>query len=322
MVGALKNKLQTFFEKKKKQRALERKKRRGPYKDSVGDTIFYVIDWVVLLLLALLIVYPLYFIIIASISDPDAIFNGEVYLLPIKVTLEGYARLFNESLIWTGYRNTILYTIFGTAFNIALTLPAGWALSRKELPFRKTITWLMVITMFFGGGLIPYYLLVSKIGLVDSPLAMIVLGGISVWNVFVCKSFFEANIPSELLEAASMDGCGEIRTFFHVVVPLSKPIIAVMVLFYAVGHWNSYFDALIFLSNENLYPLQLVLKDILITAEVTSQSGGNAETIIEQAKIANQIKYSSIIVSSLPIICLYPIVQKFFNKGFLVGSFK
>lgn len=299
-----------------------KKRKLRPYKDSTGDTIFYFANGFVLFLLTLIVVYPLYFIIIASISDPDAIFNGDVYFYPIQITFEGYARLFNEPLIWTGYRNTIIYTVFGTAFNLLLTLPAGWALSRKNLPFRKLITWFLVITMFFGGGLIPYYLLVSKLGLVDNPLSMIVLGGVSVWNIFVCKSYFQANIPEELLEAAHMDGCGEFRTFWHVVIPLSKPIVAVMLLFYAVGHWNSYFDALVFLSSEEYYPLQLVLKDILITAEVISNTGGSAETIIEQAKIANQIKYSSIIVSSLPIILLYPLVQRFFNKGFLIGSFK
>lgn len=297
-------------------------KKRSGNRDSIGDKIFYIFDWIVLLLLALIIIYPLYFIVIASISDPDAIFNGEVYFYPLNITFEGYGRLFEEDLIWTGYRNTIIYTVLGTAFNILLTIPAGWALSRNELPFKKFFTWMMVITMFFGGGLIPYYLLVAKLGLVDNPLSMIVLGGVSVWNVFVCKSYFSANIPSELLEAAEIDGCGQFRVFWHVVIPLSKPIVAVMVLFYAVGHWNSFFDALIFLSSEKYFPLQLVLKDILITAEVTSQSGGSAETIIEQAKIANQIKYSSIIVSSIPIIIFYPFVQKFFNKGFLVGSFK
>lgn len=297
-------------------------KRKHPMKDTLSDKVFYVFDWLILILLALIIIYPLYFIIIASISDPDAIFNGEVYFYPLNITFEGYQRLFNESLIWTGYRNTLIYTILGTAFNILLTIPAGWALSRKELPFRKLFTWIMVITMFFGGGLIPYYLLVAKMGLVDNPLSMIVLGGVSVWNVFVTKSYFTDNVPKELLEAATVDGCGEFRTFFHVVLPLSKPIVAVMILFYAVGHWNGYFDALIFLSNDQFFPLQLVLRDILITAEVSSQSGGSAETIIEQAKIANQIKYSSIIVSSLPIILVYPFVQRFFEKGFLVGSFK
>ncbi len=298
---------------------LRTRKRR---KDTFGDKLFYLFNYTILILLAAIVIYPLYFIVIASISSPDAIFNGEVYFFPVQVTLEGYARLFKESLIWTGYLNTIIYTVLGTAFNLILTIPAGWALSRNELPFRKAITWFLVITMFFGGGLIPYYLLVAKLGLINNPLSMIILGGVSVWNVFVVKSYFKDNIPTELLEAAKLDGCGEFKTFFHVVLPLAKPIIAVMILFYAVGHWNSYFDALIFLSDEKFFPLQLVLHDILITAEVTSSAGGSAETIIEQAKIANQIKYSSIIVSSIPILIFYPLIQKFFKSGFLVGSFK
>lgn len=299
-----------------------RKERPRRRKESPGDQVYYFFNWLILILLALIVIYPLYFIIIASISDPDAIFNGEVYFYPLKVTFEGYVRLFNEPLIWSGYLNSLIYTFFGTAFNILLTIPAGWALSRKELPFRKLFIWIMVITMFFGGGLIPYYILVSKLGLVDSPLAMILLGGVSVWNVFVTKSYFTDNVPTEVLEAAEIDGCGHFRKFWHVVVPLSKPIVAVMILFYAMGHWNSYFDALIFLSSEKYFPLQLVLKDILVTAEVVSSSGGSAETIIEQAKIANQIKYSSIIISSLPLLIVYPFIQKFFKQGFLVGSFK
>lgn len=291
-------------------------------RDPIEDKIFYVINGIIMLVLALLILYPLYFIVIASISDPDAIFNGDVYLYPVKLTFSGFERLFEEELVWTGYRNTILYTFFGTALNIIVTIPAGWALSRKELPMRKVIMWFFIFTMFFGGGLIPFYLLVSKLGMIDSPLALIIPGAVSVWNMFMTKAYYESNIPNELLEAAEIDGANEFKKFFSVVLPISKAIVAVMILFYAVGHWNSYFNALIFISSEKYYPLQLVLKDILITAEVVSGSAGSADTILEQARIANQLKYSSIIVSSLPIILFYPFVQKFFDKGFLVGTFK
>jgi putative aldouronate transport system permease protein len=291
-------------------------------KDSPTDKIFYFFNALLMILLGILVLYPLYFIVIASISNPDQVFNGNVYLYPVDITFSGYIRLFEENLIWTGYRNTVLYTFFGTALNIAMTIPTGWALSRKELPFRKAIMWFFIFTMFFGGGLIPYYLLISKLGLVDNPLVLIIPAAMSVWNVFMTKAYYESNIPEELLEAAEIDGANEFRKFFSVVLPISKAIIAVMVLFYAVGHWNSYFSALIFISNEEYYPLQLVLKDILITTEVVSGSAGNADTILEQMRIANQIKYSSIIVSSLPIILLYPFIQKFFDKGFLVGTFK
>jgi putative aldouronate transport system permease protein len=294
----------------------------GRMKDSPVDKAFYVFSTLILIVLAIIILYPLYFIVIASVSNPDQVFNGNVYLYPVEATLSGYKRLLEEKLIWIGYRNTILYTVFGTALNIVMTIPTGWALSRKELPFRKFIMWFFIITLFFGGGLIPYYLLISKIGWVDSPLALIIPAAMSVWNVFMTKAYYESNIPEELLEAAEIDGASEFRKFFSVVLPISKAIIAVMVLFYAVGHWNSYFSALIFISNENYYPLQLVLKDILITTEVVSGSAGSADTILEQMRIANQIKYASIIVSSLPIILLYPFIQKFFDKGFLVGTFK
>ena len=289
--------------------------------EAKGDRLFYLVNNIIMALLALLITYPLYFIIIASISNPDAVINGEVLFYPIGISFEGYERLLNESQIWIGYRNTMLYTFFGTGLNILLTIPAGWALSRKNLPYRKFFMWFFIITMFFGGGLIPFYLLVSKLNLIDTPYALIIPGAISVWNMFMTKAYYESNIPEELIEAAKIDGAGEFKTFLSIILPISKPIIAVMVLFYAVGHWNSYFNALIFLRDDGLFPLQLVLREILIVAEGVTGTG-ETETILEQQRIANLIKYSSMIVSSVPIIILYPFIQKFFEKGFLVGSFK
>lgn len=297
-------------------------KKKNKIKDSKSDIVYYVVSGIILAILAIIVIYPIYFIIIASVSDPDAIMNGEVYLAPVKITFSGYKRLFDEPLIWKGYLNTIIYTFFGTIFNIVLTIPAGWALSRDYLPFRKFFMVTFIITMFFGGGLIPYYLLCSQLGLVENPLILIIGGGVSVYNVFMCKSYFQTNVPKEVIEASQIDGCGEIRTFFDIVIPLSKSIISVMILFYAVGHWNNYVDALIFITNEDYYPLQLVLKNILVSAESQSNSGSDASTILEQQKIANQIKYSSIIVSSLPIIILYPFIEKYFDQGILVGSFK
>lgn len=288
--------------------------------EAQGDKYYYLINNIIMIVLAIIVIYPLYFIVIASVSNPDAVMNGEVLLFPVKFSLEGYQRLLNESQIWVGYRNTIIYTTLGTALNIFVTIPAGWALSRKNLAYRKFIMWFFIITMFFGGGLIPFYLLVSSLDMIDSPLALIIPSAVSVWNVFMTKAFYESNIPDELLEAAKIDGAGEYRTFLSIILPISKPIIAVMILFYAVGHWNSYFNALIFIQSENLYPLQLVLRDILIVAQ--GSGTGDPQTILEQQRIANMIKYSSIIVSSLPIIVLYPFIQKFFEKGFLVGSFK
>ena len=203
-----------------------------------------------------------------------------------------------------------------------MTIPAGWAISRKELPWRKFITTYFIVTMFFGGGLIPFYLLVSDLGLLDNPLSVILPYGVSVWNMFMVNAFYSSSVPDEILEAAEVDGSGTIRTFFSVVIPLSKPIIAVMVLFYAVAHWNNYFSALIFLSEQKYFPLQLVLREILIMTESAGGSAGDAGTILEQAKLANSIKYSSIIVSTLPILVLYPFVSKFFEKGVMIGALK
>jgi len=308
-------------------RAIERKEarnrsRRSPIRPSKGDKVFYAINGIFLLILAVIVIYPMWFIIVASFSDPDAVLNGKVWAWPVGFTISGYTNLLKEKAIWTGYRNTIIYVTLGTLWNLFLTIPAGWALSRKDLPFRKVIMWIMIVTMFFGGGLIPYYLLVSTLGLVNSPLSQILLGGVSVYNLFMVKSYYTTNIPQETIEAAEVDGCGEFRTFFSIVLPLSKPIIAVMILFYAVGRWNNYFDALIFLSSEEYFPLQLVLHNILMAAEEASTSASGSDTILEATKTANQIRYSSIIVSSLPIIIAYPFIQKYFNQGFLVGSFK
>lgn len=297
-------------------------KKKNKIKDSKTDLVYYIISGIILGLLAIIVIYPLYFVIIASISDTDAVLNGEVWLYPVQMTIQGYARLFQEKLIWTGYLNTIIYTVLGTIFNIVLTIPAGWALSRDYLPFRKIIMPILIITMFFGGGLIPYYLVCEALGLVENPLILIIGGGVSVYNVFMCKSYFQTNVPKELIEASEIDGCGELRTFFDIALPLSKSIISVMILFYAVGHWNNYVDALIFITDEKYYPLQLVLKNILVSVESQSQGGADSETITEQLKIANQIKYSSIIVSSLPVIIFYPFIEKHFDQGMLVGSFK
>jgi ABC-type sugar transport system, permease component len=294
----------------------------SPIRPTGGDKAFYIINGIFLFLLAIIVIYPLWFIIVASFSDPDAVLNGQVWAWPVGFTISGYANLLKESGFWTGYRNTLIYVTLGTIWNLILTIPAGWVLSRDKLPFRKVMMWIMIVTMFFGGGLIPYYLLVSWLGLVNNPLSQIILGGVSVYNVFMVKSYFQTNVPQEIIEAAEVDGCGPIRTFFYIVVPLAKPIISVMILFYAVARWNDYFDALIFLSNSNYFPLQLVLHDLLMAAEEASSSASGSSTIVEATKIANQIRYASIIVSSLPIIIIYPFIQKHFDQGFLVGSFK
>lgn len=291
-------------------------KKKNKIKDSKTDYVYYAICAFILFLLAVIIIYPLYYIVIASISDPSAVVNGEVWLYPIKMTFSGYANLFDRPDVWRGYFNTLLYTVVGTVFNIVLTIPAGWALSRDYLPFRKIIMPLLIITMFFGGGLVPYIAVCTALGLYENPLILIIGGGVSVYNVFMCKSFFQTNVPKEVLEAAQIDGAGEIRTFFDIVLPLAKSIISVMILFYAVGHWNNYIDALIFQVDTEAWPLQTVLKALLET------TAGEGEVAAEQFLISKQVQFTSIIIATVPILVLYPMIEKHFGQGVLVGSFK
>ena len=298
------------------EKKLKTLKKKNKIRESKTDYIYYAVCGFILFLLAVIIIYPLYYIVIASVSDPSAVVNGEVWLYPVRLTFSGYANLFNRPDVWRGYFNTLVYTLAGTAFNIALTIPAGWALSRDYLPFRRVIMPLLIITMFFGGGLVPYIAVCTALGLYQNPLIMVLGGGVSVYNVFMCKSFFQTNVPKEVLEAAQIDGAGEVRTFFDIVLPLAKSIISVMVLFYAVGHWNNYIDALIFQVDTDYWPLQTVLKALL---EV---SAGEGEVAAEQFLIAKQVQFTSIIIATVPILILYPMIEKHFGQGVLVGSFK
>ena len=295
-------------------------KNQGPIKTTSGDKVFYAINGFFLALLALIVIYPLYFIVIASISDPDAVLGGDVILYPVQITFSGFQKILERTDVWTGYLNTIIYTVLTVILSLVVTIPAGWALSRKTIPGKKLLMGFFIIPMFFGGGLIPFYNVMSSLGLVNTIWAIVLPSIMSVWNLFMTKTFFESSIPDGLVEAAKIDGAGEFRTFVSLVLPLSKAILAVMALYYAIGQWNSYFNAMIFLQDENLYPLQLVLKEILIASESTV--GGSGETILEQYRLANQIKYVSVIVSSVPVLLLYPFVQKHFNQGVMIGSLK
>lgn len=285
-----------------------------------NDKIFYAINAFFLGVIALIVLYPLYFIIIASISDPDAVLGGKVVLYPVDITLSGFQKIMERADVWRGYLNTIIYTIITVVLSLIVTIPAGWALSRKTLPGKKFWMIYFIIPMFFGGGLIPFYNVMSSLGLVNTIWAVILPAILSVWNLFMTKTFFESSVPNGLIEAATIDGAGQFRIFTLIVLPLAKAIMAVMALYYAVGQWNSYFNAMIFLQDEKLYPLQLVLKEILIASESTV--GGSGETILEQYRLANQLKYASVIVSSLPVLMLYPSVQKYFAQGAMIGSLK
>ena len=295
-------------------------KPRMALRDTVGDKVFYTINAIVLGILALIVLYPLYFIVIAAISDPDAVLGGKVFLYPVNLNFEGFAKIMERKDVWLGYRNTILYTALTVVLSLIVTVPAGWALSRNTLPGKRILMIYFIIPMFFGGGLIPFYNVMSSLGLVNTIWAIVLPSILSVWNLFMTKTFFESSIPNSLIEAATIDGAGSFRIFATIVLPLSKAIIAVMALYYAVGQWNSYFNAMIFLQDETLYPLQLVLKEILIASESTT--GGSGETILQQYRLANQLKYVSVIVSSVPVLCLYPFVQKYFAQGVMIGSLK
>ncbi|MEY2191888.1 carbohydrate ABC transporter permease [Neobacillus sp. BF23-41] len=289
---------------------------------SKEDKVFDIINFFLVAIILLLVVYPLYFIVIASISDPNMIYEGKVWLLPKELTLEGYQRIFGDSKIWLGYKNSIMYTVVGTIVNVSFTLMAAYALSRKDLYGRNVIMFLFLMTMFFSGGLIPTYLVVKNLGLLNTMWALILPKAVAVWNVIVAKTFFESSIPNELLEAARIDGCSDVKFFWKIVLPLSKPIVAVMVLFYAVGHWNSYFDALIYLNNENLYPLQLILRNILIQNQASTMMISDLDSLAAKQRVSELIKYGVIIVATIPLLIVYPFVQKYFVKGVMIGGIK
>ena len=297
------------------------KKPRGGIARSRADKVFDILDYVLLTIAFLLVVYPLYFVVIASVSDPIAVYEGRVIFRPIRPTLEGYARIFSYESLFTGYRNTILYTLVGTSVNVLLTVTAGYALSRKELVGRNVMMMGVMFTMIFSGGMIPNYLLVRSLGLYNTMWALILPGAVSTWNLIVCRTFFQQTIPDELREAAELDGCGDTAFFLRVVLPLSASIIAVMVLFYAVTHWNSYYNALIYLSSTSKYPLQLVLRNILIVNTLDDMVNDVA-TQAAQQRMGDLIKYGMIIVSSLPLLILYPFLQKYFVQGVMIGAIK
>lgn len=272
-------------------------------------------------LILLITLYPLYFVVIASFSDPSAVAGGQVWLWPKGFTLDGYKELLRHDEIWIGYKNTILYTIAGTIFGMLVNIFAAYALSRKDLVGRRFFMIMFVIPMFFNGGLIPTFLTVKDFGLYDSFWAMVIPFSVSTYNIIVARTFFETNISGDLNDAARIDGCGNLYYFFKIVLPLSKAILAVIGLWTAAGMWNSYFNALVYLRDADKYPLQLIMRNILITNNL-QMSFGSGEAMQIALRLSNLMRYSVIIVSTLPIMCLYPFVQKYFNQGVMIGAVK
>ncbi len=295
---------------------------KNAIKQTRSDNIYDVVTIIISLLLLVIFAYPLYFIIIASFSDTSAVWNGQVKLLPVGFSLEGYQEIMKNSQIWMGYIYSIFYTGFGVIVNLFFTILVAYVLSCKEFMPRNIIMKLITFTMFFGGGLIPTYLLVKDLGMLDTVWSIVLPGAINVQNLIITRTFFQSNITGELKEAAFIDGSSHTGFLLKIGLPLSKAIIAVMALYYGVAHWNSYFNAMIYLSDERKFPLQLILREILLKTTSMNESGGDPELVAQQIRLADSIKYCTIIVASVPALVAYPFVQKFFVKGVMIGSIK
>lgn len=296
------------------------KGRRG-IRESFGDRLFLAGIYTVLIVILVTVLYPLIYIVSSSFSDPLAVSSGRVWLWPVDFSLLGYKVVLSNQQILIGYGNSLFYALFGTLISVMLTVVFAYPLSRKSFFGRNFIMFFITFTMLFSGGLIPSYLVVKALGMLDTRWALLIPGAIGVWQVIITKTFFQSSIPDELYEASEMDGCSDLRFMWSVVVPLSKPIIAVLCLMYAVGQWNAYFDALIYLKSQNLYPLQLVLRSILILSNDLSSNIDVGELFKRQA-LADLTKYSLIVIASLPVLIIYPFIQRHFTQGMLIGSVK
>ena len=293
-----------------------------------GDFRFDVINMIALTILMLIFFYPMYLCLISAISSPEEVFAGRVLLIPKGFNAEGFQRVLQNDSLWRGYLNSICYTILGTAINLALTMTGAFVLSRKTFALRGVLNWMVLITMFFGGGMIPTYLLVKNLGMLNTVWALVLPGAISTWNLIITRTFISSSIPDELQEAAQIAGCNNARFFVSIVLPNSSTIIAVIGLFYAVDHWLSYWNAMLYITKSEMYPLQLVLRDILLKAEVAlqnAQSGNDLDggaSIVELLRISESVKYIVVIAGTLPLLIVFPFVEKYFVKGVMIGSVK
>ncbi|ANY75927.1 MULTISPECIES: carbohydrate ABC transporter permease [Paenibacillus] len=289
-------------------------------KESLGDRIFLTVTYILLTLVLIAVLYPLIYIVSSSLSSPSAVSAGKVWLWPVDVSFAGYEAVFRNGQVLTGYANSLFYTVAGTFISVSLTIMVAYPLSKKSFFGRTPLMVFITFTMLFSGGLIPTYLVVKSMGMIDTRWALLIPNAVWVWQVIIARTFFQTSIPDELSEAADIDGCSDIRYIFSVVLPLAKPIIAVLSLMYAVGQWNAYFDALIYLKSQSLYPLQLILRSILILGSGTGNM--DAGEMVKQQQMAELMKYSLIVVASLPVLVIYPFVQRYFVQGMLIGSVK
>ena len=290
-------------------------------RETKADRTFTIFNYVFLTIVALLVIYPLVFVVSASLSNPQYVVSGEMWLWPKEFTLEAYEKVFKNKDIINGFVNTLKYTVFGTILNVIMTILAAYPLSRRDLKGRGVIMAFIIFTIFFSGGLVPTYLLIRDLGMLDTFWVMIIPNAVAVWNIIIMRTFFQA-IPHELEESAKMDGSGNFRILWSIVLPISFPVIAVMVLFYSVGHWNSYFQALIYLQDQDKFPLQLILRQILIQGQTDDMIQATSESFLAQQLSVEWLKYAVLIVANLPMLMLYPFLQRYFVKGVMIGSLK
>jgi putative aldouronate transport system permease protein len=291
-------------------------------RESAGDRVFLTLIYTFLLVTLAIVIYPLIFILSSSFSSAQAVVSGRVWLLPVDFSLEGYKVIFSNPAIATGYLNSAIYTTTGVVVNVILTVAIAYPLSKSTFVGRNVIMMFLVFTMLFSGGLIPTYLTVKSLHILDTRWAMILPGAVAVFQVIIARTFFQSTIPKELNEAAELDGCSDIGFLWRVVLPLSKAIIAVLVLFHAVGTWNAYFDALIYLKSAELFPLQIILRNILILNTVDAGTLVDASQFAARQGLRDLLKFSLIVVATVPILCIYPFVQKYFVQGIMIGSIK
>jgi multiple sugar transport system permease protein/putative aldouronate transport system permease protein len=286
------------------------------------DKIYYILVYTFLTLILIVVLYPILYVISSAFSDGQAVLNGKIILWPVDLSLDGFRMAFQNQYIFIGYYNSAIYTVCATTLSVFFTMVAAYPLARKNLPFRNIFMFVFTFTMFFGGGMIPTFLNMKNLGLLNTRLVMIIPGLISVYNMIVARTFIQSSIPNDLLEAVQIDGCSNTRYFFQIVLPLSKAVIAVMVLFYGVDNWNSYFPALLYLTNRSLYPLQLFLRQILIMNTVSANDFTDPDLYEKMRGTVEVLKYAVIVVGSLPVIVLYPFIQKYFAQGVMIGSIK
>ncbi|WP_308634960.1 carbohydrate ABC transporter permease [Paenibacillus silvisoli] len=296
--------------------------RTNAIRESFGDKLFLTLVYAFLAFILLAVLYPLLYIVSSSFSSPQAVISGRVWLFPVEFSLAGYKAIFSNPQVMTGYGNSLFYTVFGVLINVTMTVMLAYPISKSTFYGRNVIMVILVITMMFSGGLIPYYLTVKNLGILDTRWAMLLPGAMAVWQVIIARTFFQTSIPKELGEAAELDGCTDMGFLWRVVLPLSKPILAVLVLMYAVGHWNAYFEALIFLKSQELFPLQIVLRNILILNSIDSSMMVDANKMAAMQGLKDLLKFSLIVVATVPVLAIYPFVQKYFVQGILIGSLK